>query len=87
MVGIHAGHIELPGICAVRTLHPNDPVFLVLVLCLGVALGTDGQGIAVDIQRNVLLLKSRQISFQQIVVTLVGDIGLEFRQIISRKGL
>ena len=48
---------------------------------LGVTLGLNGQGVAVQIQMDVLFLEAGQISLEQIVVAFIGDVGLELRQI------
>ena len=50
---------------------------LVLILVLAVALGTNGHRVAVHIDVDVLFLEARQISFQQVAVALVLNVGLK----------
>ena len=47
---------------------------------LAVALGANGHRVAVHIDVDVLFLEARQISFQQVAVALVLNIGLKLAQ-------
>ena len=61
-------------------LHADNLVLLILILDLGMAFSADGQGVALNIQVNVLLLKAGKICLQQVVIAFIRYIGTELRQ-------
>jgi hypothetical protein len=77
---LDAADVKAAAVRAVGALAADELAALVLVLVLGMALGVDGQGVALQIQMDVLLLEAGQVGFQLKVVALVGNIGLELRQ-------
>ena len=79
-LGLDAGDIEAPRVAAVAALAADVIALLVLILVLAVALGANGHRVAVHIDVDVLFLKARQISFQQVKIALVLNIGLIYRR-------
>ncbi|WP_287224268.1 hypothetical protein [Oscillibacter sp.] len=43
-------------------------------------MGLDGEGVAVQLQLDVLLLEAGQVGLQLVVVAFIGDVGFELRQ-------
>ena len=75
-----AGDVEAPAVRAVGTLTAHVlPLFLLLFM-FGVTLGLDGEGVAVQLQLDVLLLEAGQVGLQLVVVAFIGDVGFELRQ-------
>ena len=79
-IGVHAGDVKASLVGAVGTLHADHLVLLVLFLHLRFALSADDQGVILNVQGDILLLKAGQISLQRIVVTLVCYIGAELSE-------
>ena len=82
LVRLDAAEIKLPAVGAIGTLAADIFVLLVLFLVFGMTLGADGQHVAVDIEVDVLLVEAGQIRFQLIMIALILDVGLEFRQAV-----
>ena len=81
VIGIDLRHIEGSLVGAIRPLHADHLAILVLFLGVGVTLGGDHQVVALELQFDILLLKTGQVGFQLVVVALVQHIGFEFGQV------
>ena len=84
LIGIHAGDIKASLIGAIAAFHADHFVLLILFLHFGFPLGPNGQHVIMDVQCDILLLKTGKIGLQQVVIALIGDIGAE---LIQRRGI
>ena len=44
-------------------------------------MGLDGEGVAVQLQLDVLLLEAGQVGLQLVVVAFIGDVGFELQEV------
>ena len=72
LIGIYAGDIKASLVGAIAALHTDYLVLLVLFFHFGFPLGPNGQHVIVDVQDDILILKTGKIGLQQVVITLIG---------------
>ena len=77
MVGVYAAQVKLTTVRAKGALAADVVVLVVLLFLLCLALGVNGQRVAVDIEMDVLLVKARQVGLQRVAVAVILDVGLE----------
>ena len=71
LIGIYAGDIKASLVGAIAALHTDHFVLLILFLHFGFPLGPNGQHVIMDVQCDILLLKTRKIGLQQVVIALM----------------
>lgn len=77
VVGVYTAQVKLTAVRAKGALAADVVVLVVLFFLLCLALGVNGQRVAVDIEMDVLLVKARQVGLQRVAVAVILDVGLE----------
>ena len=76
-LGVHAIQIEAAGETAIGALAAEIIPLLVLLLVVGVTLGTDGQGVVRDINVDIFLLEAGQVGLEHVLRVILADVSAE----------